>query len=756
MKLSLQEISKAVSAVEVFGCPSLTGEGIIIRPACTAALKNSVFFDLKKSKNPEKPLERMYALGVRIFVVKTVPENYGEMFSGAAFLVVKNIPQAINGYISEVFSRFKGRVISVPNRENSCAIKDWMYRLLKPDFKIFTTLRYVDELDFLENASWINPDFEAAILQIPDKYEFTCISSLEKLDTLIFNSDEFSYNFKISEKFTAITLQYQRENITVNIPFCDNIHAEDAAHCLCYLAKSGLFKEGYKKIFETLTIPDDYIKMRDADFNMGLISCFSTVNNLYSIAKTFDFLARQHQFEGRCAVIKSPDFENLSPEEFFDRLFFLSKSAGIKKIVFIGYFAQIPYDDDIRITKYDTVRDYINNFNYEEHRNYGIIFKGEKYDDFADVFDFFNIGNHDTVLEVSLTALKHNLNYYRSLLEPTTKMIAMVKANSYGSGTYQIANTLENNAVDYLCVAFAEEGIALRLRNIKLPIIVMNYDLRNYKQLANHRLEPVLFSTERTEKFIEILQSRSISHYPVHIKLDTGMHRSGFMPEELEDFCALVNRNRDVLDIKSVFTHFVAADDESEDGFSVLQTERFTKMADFISQKTGFKPLRHICNSVGIERLRQYQFDMVRLGIGLYGVAYQAMDKLIGISKWKTNIVQIKHIAKTETVGYNRRGRLTEDSRIALIPVGYADGLNRKFGNGNLYVEINSKRAPIIGNICMDMCMVNITGIDCKVGDEVVIFGSNSKLVEMASAIGTIPYEILTGISQRVKRVYVE
>jgi len=234
------------------------------------------------------------------------------------------------------------------------------------------------------------------------------------------------------------------------------------------------------------------------------------------------------------------------------------------------------------------------------------------------------------------------------------------------------------------------------------------------------------------------------------------MHRSGFMPEELDDFCALVNQNKDVLDLKSVFTHFVAADDETEDSFSVLQTERFTSMADIVCAKTGLNPLRHICNSVGIERLRQYQFDMVRLGIGLYGVAYQATDKLMGISKWKTNIVQIKNIAKTETVGYNRRGKISVDSRIALIPVGYADGLNRKFGNGNLFVEINSKRAPIIGNICMDMCMVNITGIDCKVGDEVVIFSTNKKLIEMANSIGTIPYEILTGINQRVKRVYVE
>lgn len=756
MELSIKELALAVDAISVTGNEDLKAQSIILRSACTAAMKNPVFFDLRKFKDPKNPIQRMYGLGVRIFVVKEFEVNPMD-YPDAVFLKVKNIPQAINNYILEVYKRFKGRVIAVPDRDKNCPVKDWMYTLLKTRYKVFTTLRYISELDFLENVAEISDGFDIAILQIPDKYEFTCISELEKLDDVFFRDGEFSLESSFNEKNSFITVKGCSQEAKITIPYCDTIHAEDAAHCVSYLIKSGLYeKEIHDKIFENLTLPDDQIKMRDAEYGIGLISCFSTVNNLYSICKTFDFLARQNQFKTRVAVIMNPDFENLTPQEFFSRLFFTAESAGIKKIVFIGYFSQIPHSEAIRITKYDTVQDYIDNFDIEDYKDCGIIFKGAKYEDFADVFDFFNIGNHDTVLEVSLTALKHNLNYYRSLLNPQTKMIAMVKANCYGSGSYQIANTLENNAVDYLCVAFAEEGIALRLRNITLPIIVMNYDFKNYKQLANYRLEPVLFSTERTEKFIEILKKRNMKHYPVHIKLDTGMHRSGFMPEELDEFCNLVNKNKDIIDIKSCFTHFVAADDDTEDDFSRLQTLRFTSMADTICQKTGLNPLRHICNSVGIERLRQYQFDMVRLGIGLYGVAYQATDNLMGISKWKTNIVQIKHISKTETVGYNRRGKISEDSRIALIPVGYADGLNRKFGNGNLYVEINSKRAPIIGNICMDMCMVNITGIDCKVGDEVVIFGSNHKLIEMANAIETIPYEILTGISQRVKRVYVE
>lgn len=757
MLFSVDEIAGIIGAKKACGSGNEKVERIIVRAANAAALPNSIYFDLKRFKDPARPLHRMYDMGVRAFVVRELPADI-QYFAGAAFLAVDSIPAAINQLVNEIISRYSGNIVAVPQRGGSCCLKDWMYSLLNVDHRVFVNTRYVDELDFIENFSCLTNDFQYAVCQIPDRYEFLCISNIEKADSVDFEDDEFEISYRVGESSSEVAVTtLSKKQYKVQIPFCDENHAEDAAHCLCYLLKTGVFSaEVHSLIFETLSIPDNQIKMRDTDSNIGVMSCFSTINNIYSICKMFDFAARQHQYNDLSAVIMNPIFENLSKEEFFAQLFFAAKSANIRKIVFIGYYEQIPHCDYVRITKYDTVQDYIDNFDCQQHSGCGIVFKSSRYDDFADIFDFLNVGNHDTVLEVSLTALKHNLNYYRSLLKPNTKMVAMVKANCYGAGSYQLANTLQNNAVDYLCVAFAEEGIALRLRNIKLPIIVMNYDGRNYKQLANYRLEPILFSVERTQKFIDILRARNIKNYPVHIKLDTGMHRSGFMEQELEDFCNLVNANKDVIDIKSMLTHFVAADDEAEDDFSVLQFQRFSRMADFICAKTGLNPLRHICNSVGIERLTQYQSDMVRLGIGLYGVAYNATDQLMGISKWKTNIVQIKNIESTETVGYNRRGKIDRPSRICLIPVGYADGLNRKFGNGNLMVEINGRRVPTIGNICMDMCMINITGIDCKVGDEVVIFGTNVKLIEMSQAIGTIPYEILTGINQRVKRVYVE
>ena len=757
MKFSANEIADIVNADSITGNKSLEATQLILRAATAAALPDSVYFDLRKFKDPPEAITRMHKLGVRIFV-HAEPLDH-EPFSDSVYIKVRNINTAINQYITEVVRRYQGTIIAVPERNGRCCIKDWMALLLKNSANIFTTAHYTSELDFIENVSLLDNTYDIAVCQIPDRYEYTSIAAIEQADTVSFDEEEFSISFNKSESSTGIDITQRQSEFpaSIKIPFCDTEHAQDAAKCLCYLLKQNLYIPSiHNPIFKTLEIPDPLIKMRNGDFNIGIVSCFSSKNNIYAICKCFDFMARQHQFHSLTAVIAKPDFETLTKEEFFSKLFFAARGCGISRIVFIGYFEQIPHNEFIRITKYDTIQDFIDNFAEQTYTDGGILLKGECYNDFADAFDFFHTGNHDTVLEVSLNALKHNLNYYRALLRPQTKMIAMVKANCYGSGSFQIANMLQNNGVDYLCVAFAEEGIALRRANIKMPIMVMNYDGRNYKQLINYRLEPVLFSSERTLRLIEILKERGITNYPVHVKLDTGMHRSGFMPHELPEFCNIIKSNSDTVNIVSMFTHFVAADDNQEDKFSLTQVSRFTEMADTICKLTELNPMRHICNSVGIERFTDYQFNMVRLGIGLYGVAYEATEQLMGISKWKTNIVQIKNISKTETVGYNRRGKINRDSRIALIPVGYADGLNRKFGNGNLQVEINGHRAPIIGNICMDMCMVDITDIECRAGDEVVIFDTNTKLIEMATAIGTIPYEILTGISPRVARVYVE
>ncbi|MBQ1883756.1 MAG: alanine racemase, partial [Bacteroidales bacterium] len=499
---------------------------LILRAATAAALPDSVYFDLRKFKDPPNAIERMHNLGVRIFVY--AEPLTAEPFSDSVYIKVRNINTAINQYITEIIRRYEGTVIAVPQRNNRCCIKDWMALLLKNSANVFTTAHYTSELDFLENVSLLNNSYDIAVCQIPDNYEYTSIAAIEQADTVSFNEEEFSISFNKEEASTTINITKSQSEFpaTIKIPFCDTEHAQDAAQCLCYLLKQNLYIPSvHNVVFKSLEIPDPLIKMRQGDFNIGIVSCFSSKNNIYAICKCFDFMARQHQFNSLTAVIAKPDFETLTKDEFFAQLFFAARGCGISRIVFIGYFEQIPHNEFIRITKYDTIQDFIDNFAEQTYTGGGILLKGECYDDFADAFDFFHTGNHDTVLEVSLNALKHNLNYYRALLRPQTKMIAMVKANCYGSGSFQIANMLQNNGVDYLCVAFAEEGIALRRANIKMPVMVMNYDGRNYKQLINYRLEPVLFSSERTLRLIEILKERGIKNYPVHVKLDTGMHR---------------------------------------------------------------------------------------------------------------------------------------------------------------------------------------------------------------------------------------
>ncbi|MBO4771684.1 MAG: hypothetical protein J5595_03985, partial [Bacteroidales bacterium] len=345
--MDINQIANILKAKKIFGNSALTVERIIIRAATAAALPSSMYFDLRRFKDPANPIERMYKMGVRVFVVVNYDNEMQRNYPDATFIVVENINTAINLYINAVMDAYKGRVIAVPQRGGNCCLKDWMYALLSARHTVFATTRYVDELDFIENVSNINNNFEYAICEIPERYNFHCISHIEQLDAVAWDDTDFNIDYTLTETNADIQLTGRGKDIAVHIPYCDRIHAEDAAHCLCYLAKEGIYQNGvHDKIFETLAIPDSQIKMRDADLNIGIISCFSTVNNIYSISKTFDFLARQHQFEQRAAVIINPEMEQLTKAEFFAQLFFLAKGSGIRKIVFIGYFEQIPHDDD--------------------------------------------------------------------------------------------------------------------------------------------------------------------------------------------------------------------------------------------------------------------------------------------------------------------------------------------------------------------------------------------------------------------------
>jgi alanine racemase len=391
-------------------------------------------------------------------------------------------------------------------------------------------------------------------------------------------------------------------------------------------------------------------------------------------------------------------------------------------------------------------------------QNEVILLKGARKFRFEVIGKFLEKKVHETVLEINLNAIAHNLKVYQSLLKPETKIMAMVKAFSYGSGSFEIANALQFHRVDYLAVAYADEGVELRKNGIKLPIMVMNPEQRSFEAMIQYDLEPEIYSLNLLDKFSEVLtllRNTDSSKYKIHIELETGMNRLGFTEDEIPKLIEKLKTNHH-LQVASVFSHLAASEDKEYDAFTRKQIEKFEEMSKQVCDEFDYPIIRHILNSTGITRHTQAQFDMVRLGIGLYGIdsSEKVQGKLMNVQTLKTTISQIKHVKKGETVGYGRVGKVAKDKVVATVGIGYADGLSRKLSNGKGKMLVNGQLAPVIGNVCMDMAMLDITGIEAKEGDEVIVFGNQPKIGEIAEAAETIPYEILTSISSRVKRIY--
>ena len=357
-------------------------------------------------------------------------------------------------------------------------------------------------------------------------------------------------------------------------------------------------------------------------------------------------------------------------------------------------------------------------------------------------------------LELSLKAATENYRYFRSLLEPQTKLLVLVKANAYGHGGVEFAAMMQRAGADYLAVAYPVEGLELRRNGIALPILVLTAGTDFYPEIIETRMEPSIPNLESLRKLVGILREKGLKEYPIHIKLDTGMHRLGFMEEELPELIEYLNQNPEVR-VKGLFSHLCVADEPEQDAFTLEQLHLFEERTQRIMDGIGYRPMRHILNSAGIERFPQYQYDMVRLGIGIYGISALPEVHLAPVASLKVKILQIKHLTEGDTVGYGRWGKATEGTTIATIPVGYADGIDRHLGRGAASFSLNGHRVPTIGNICMDMCMLDVTGVPCAVGDTVTVFGEDPTVSELAQILGTIPYEILASIPRRIHRLVI-
>ncbi|HEX8462386.1 MAG TPA: alanine racemase, partial [Segetibacter sp.] len=500
------------------------------------------------------------------------------------------------------------------------------------------------------------------------------------------------------------------------------------------------------------------LQLKKAINNCSLIND-SYSNDISSLRIALNFLQQQAGNQSR-TVILSDLGENLSNDDQYHKVLLALLENKVDK--FIGIGPRL-YDLKDRFIKaipqsffYTSVDEFLQHFVNIRFRDEVILLKGARHFQFEQINLLFEQKMHQTVMEVNLTAMAHNLKEYQHYLQPQTKVMAMVKAFSYGAGSAEVASVLQFHKVDYLAVAYADEGVELRKAGIQLPIMVMNPETITFQSLVEYNLEPEMYSFSILQAFNNYLINEGLQKFPVHIKIDTGMHRLGFEMDQLEQLIIILKKSTAIV-IKSVFSHFVASENEAHDNFTHLQAVQFIKACDTIQDSIGYSFLRHISNSAAIFRHPQYQFDMVRLGIGLYGVDSIAESKLSlqTVATLRSTIAQIRTVAAGESIGYSRRGTVNRDSLIATIRIGYADGFNRLLGNGVGHVFIKGHKAPVVGNVCMDMTMIDVTDIEgVQEGDIVEVFGANLRVEEVAKWCNTIPYEIMTGVSQRVKREY--
>ncbi len=564
---------------------------------------------------------------------------------------------------------------------------------------------------------------------------------------------------RISKNSTILNLKFKNDEFQIKIPFRDYASIENAIHCIALMLLLNYKKKSIIKGVEKI----QQIAMR-MELKHGINNCTiindSYNSDFYSLKMALDFLATQHQNEKKILILSDIQQSGIDDKVLYNKVSKLLNEKGISQFIGVGErISHYPefFNDSCHF--YKNTEDLLRNHNFQDFNDSAILIKGARAFGFEKIANSLQLKDHQTILEINLDSMVHNLNVFRSFLKPGVKSMIMVKAFGYGSGSSEIANILQYHNVDYLTVAYTDEGKELRKSGINTPIMVMNPEAHSFDGLIKYNLEPEVYNFRLLYKIIEeAKQNPKISlknPLYIHIKLDTGMHRLGFDPDDINKITSILNKTK-LIKIKSVFSHLAASDNKEFDNFTKKQINIFIDSCKIIKENIVYGFLKHICNSAAITRFPEAQIDMVRLGIGLYGISNNENVKplLKNVSTFKSIISQIKKVKKGEAIGYNLEEKLSKNKTIGIIPVGYADGLNRKLGNKKGTLVINGKRAEIIGNICMDMCIVDLTNIKAKEGDEVIIFGENNPIEKIANTLDTIPYEILTSVSSRVKRVY--
>ena len=558
---------------------------------------------------------------------------------------------------------------------------------------------------------------------------------------------------------TVIKGVFKEKKLSISIPFTNDAAVKNAITCWCVLLHLQI---DYELIQERM-LQLKPVEMR-LELKQGINNC-SVINDSYSaditsLSIALDFLQQQQQHPKRTVIISDILQSGKKNAALYQEVADILQQKNINRLIGVG-IEIVKYSNAFSSIKetefFNSTAEFLQKFPAMHFYNESILLKGARLFEFEQISHLLEEKIHQTVLEINLNAVTHNLNTYQQLLNPGVKLMAMVKAFSYGSGGFEIANLLQFHNVDYLAVAYADEGVELRKAGITLPIMVMNAEEVTYDVLVQHNLEPELFSFGILSTFEDYLLRNGIQIYPVHIKLDTGMRRLGFEQKDMQELCNRL-QSTSAFKIQSVFSHLAASDSALHDTFTNAQAKALLEGCEQIQKITGYTFIRHIANTSAIHRHKNLQFDMIRLGIGLYGVDADPaiQQQLKNVTTLKTTISQIKKVKAGESIGYSRKGVAAKDSVIATVRIGYADGYPRLLSNGVGKMLLHNNLVPVIGNVCMDMTMLDITGANAQEGDEVIVFGAALPVSELAVLAQSIPYEILTGISQRVKRVYFE
>jgi alanine racemase len=818
MNYSIDEFTAAIGAKRFGNSHCFVSHVSIDSRSVTSGVGLAFFALVGDRFNGHRFIGELYAnSGVRVFVVSD-KNAIDEKFTDATFLLVDSSQKSLQQLAAYHRSKFTYPVIGITGSNGKTIVKEWLAQLLSYDRRVvrspksfnsqvgvpLSVLQMDDHFDMGIFEAGISQSGEMEHLQPMVKPQIGIFTNLgsahqenfgslqekctekiklfSQVETLIYCSDHeiidtlahdlkskagvklFTWgsndkaDIKIQGKeirglSTTLSLRINNELQGLTIPFSDSASIENAMHTITLMVLLGIPLETIAQRVHQLQPVAMRLELKEGRNGCTIIND-SYNSDLGSLTVALDFMGQMAQHNRRILILSDILQSGRKPEELYAEVANLVKSKGISQIVGVGEeISRHSHLFNIDKKFFPTTQALLGSFPFNEFYGSSVLIKGSRPFEFERVSALLEQKTHRTYLEINLNALVHNLNYFKGLLKPNVRVMAMVKAFSYGSGSFEIANLLQFHRVDYLGVAFADEGVALREAGIRVPIVVLNPAFGSYETMITHNLEPEIFSFDSLSSFAAEAQKLGVISYPIHIKIDTGMHRLGFNAEDISTLFLLLH-NMPQLRVSTILSHMVAADELGQDSFSLSQIEQFAKLSTQLSEGLGYKPIRHILNSAGIERFPHAQFDMVRLGIGLYGISAVHGEKIQTVSSLVTFIAQLRNVASGETVGYNRKGKVERNSVIATIPIGYADGLNRRLSNGVGKVLVNGKLVPIIGNVCMDSCMIDVTDVVAKEGDEVVVFGQKPTITDLANWLGTIPYEILTSISRRVKRVY--